>query len=83
MSDFFAFRLQSLARLAARAGSCKETDHNVEALERWRDDICEQVRQYEKAGVTTMAALLFTEPTVGETLETMEVFAQQVIPNFR
>ena len=46
------------------------------------DDICEQVRRYEQAGVTTMAALLFTEPTVSETLETMEIFARQVISNF-
>ena len=46
------------------------------------DDICEQVRSYEKAGVTTMAALLFTEPNVNETLETMDVFARQVISNF-
>ena len=46
------------------------------------DDICEQVRRYEQAGVTTLAALLFTEPTVSETLETMEIFARQVISNF-
>ena len=46
------------------------------------DDICEQVRRYEQAGVTTMAALLFTEPTVNETLKTMEIFAQRVISNF-
>jgi len=46
------------------------------------DDICEQIRRYEQAGVTTMAALLFTEPTVNATLETMEIFARQVISNF-
>ncbi len=46
------------------------------------DDICDQVRRYELAGVTTMAALLFTEPTVNETLETMGIFARQVISNF-
>lgn len=46
------------------------------------DDISEQVRKYQQAGVSTVAALLFTEPTVDETLETMEVFAREVIPNF-
>lgn len=46
------------------------------------DDICEQVRSYQQAGVTTMAALLFTEPTVDETLETMQNFSRQVISNF-
>ena len=46
------------------------------------EEICEQVRGYEQAGVTTLAALLFTESTVEGTLEVMETFAQQVIPNF-
>ena len=46
------------------------------------DEVCEQVRSYENAGVTTLAALLFTEPTVDETLETMEIFSRQVISNF-
>ena len=46
------------------------------------DEICEQARAFEQAGVTTLAALLFTESTVEGTLEAMEVFAQRVIPNF-
>ena len=46
------------------------------------DDICEQVRRYQQAGVTTLAALLFTEPTVNETIGTMEIFSRQVISNF-
>ena len=46
------------------------------------DDVCEQVRRYEGAGVTTMAALLFTEPSVNDTLEAMKIFARQVISSF-
>ena len=47
------------------------------------EEICQQVRSYQQAGVTTLAALLFTEPTVDDTLESMETFAKQVIPNFK
>jgi len=47
------------------------------------EEICQQVRSYQQAGVTTLAALLFTEPTVDDTLESMETFAKKVIPNFQ
>ncbi|MBL7258778.1 TIGR03619 family F420-dependent LLM class oxidoreductase [Paractinoplanes lichenicola] len=43
------------------------------------DDIKEQISQYEGAGVTTMAALLFAADSVGETLDMMARFGSEVI----
>ncbi|GLY02706.1 MULTISPECIES: TIGR03619 family F420-dependent LLM class oxidoreductase [Actinoplanes] len=42
-------------------------------------DIIEQVEQYREAGVTTMAALLFAAGSVGETIDMMAGFGQEVI----
>ncbi|MGC1213289.1 MAG: LLM class flavin-dependent oxidoreductase [Micromonospora sp.] len=43
------------------------------------DDIAEQIAEYEKAGVTTLSALLFAANDVPETLDMMAEFAETVI----
>ncbi len=47
------------------------------------DDVGEQVRAYMDAGVQTFAGLLFATDTVGETLEAMERFSEQIIAPLR
>ena len=46
-------------------------------------DILDQVHAYAKAGVTTLCGLLFAANTVGETLEMMADFAENVITPYR
>jgi len=47
------------------------------------DEICERVRAYQRAGVTTLSGLLFVANTVPEMQEAIELFGREVIPNFR
>jgi probable F420-dependent oxidoreductase len=46
-------------------------------------EICERVRTYQRAGVTTLSGLLFVANTVPELQEAIELFGREVIPNFR
>lgn len=46
------------------------------------EQICERIRAYERAGVTTFAGLLFVATTVPEMLESIEMFGREVIPHF-
>ncbi len=46
-------------------------------------EISERIRDYQRAGVTTLAGMLFVANTVSEFRESMELFARDVIPNFR
>lgn len=46
------------------------------------EELCERVRAYEKAGVTTLAGMLFVANTVGEMQEAIELFGRDVISNF-
>jgi probable F420-dependent oxidoreductase len=43
------------------------------------DDIARQIAEYEEAGVNTMAALLFAADSVGETIDMMAQFGEEVI----
>jgi probable F420-dependent oxidoreductase len=47
------------------------------------EEICERIRAYQRVGVTTLAAILFTVNTVAEMHESMELFGREVIPNFK
>jgi probable F420-dependent oxidoreductase len=46
-------------------------------------EICERVRAYERAGVTTLSGLLFVASSVAEMQEAIELFGREVVPNFR
>lgn len=46
-------------------------------------EISERLRVYERAGVTTLAGMLFVASTLGEFRESMELFGREVIPGFR
>jgi probable F420-dependent oxidoreductase len=46
-------------------------------------DISDRIRAYQRAGVTTLAGMLFVAGTLDEFRESMELFAREVIPNFR
>jgi hypothetical protein len=41
--------------------------------------VVEQITAYERAGVTTMAGLLFAANTVAETVDAMTEFSESVI----
>jgi len=58
----------------------KQADYQDRNLIGTADGVAEQIAAYRDAGVTTMAALLFTCDTVPETIEAMEEFANDVIP---
>lgn len=45
--------------------------------------ICERIRVYARAGVTTCSGMLFVASTVPEMQEAIELFGREVIPNFR
>jgi alkanesulfonate monooxygenase SsuD/methylene tetrahydromethanopterin reductase-like flavin-dependent oxidoreductase (luciferase family) len=46
-------------------------------------EISERVRTYQRAGVTTCSGMLFVANTVTEMREAIELFGQEVLPNFR
>jgi alkanesulfonate monooxygenase SsuD/methylene tetrahydromethanopterin reductase-like flavin-dependent oxidoreductase (luciferase family) len=46
-------------------------------------EISERIRDYERVGVTTLAGLLFVAGSVAEMQEAIELFGQEVLPNFR
>ena len=46
------------------------------------EEICERIRIYVEAGVTTLAGMLFVANSVPEMQEAIELFGQTVIPNF-
>jgi alkanesulfonate monooxygenase SsuD/methylene tetrahydromethanopterin reductase-like flavin-dependent oxidoreductase (luciferase family) len=46
-------------------------------------EICERIRVYQQAGVTTLSGLLFVANTVSEMQEAIDLFGREVIPNFR
>ena len=45
--------------------------------------ISERIRTYQRVGVTTFAGMLFVANTVAEMQEAIELFGQEVLPNFR
>jgi probable F420-dependent oxidoreductase len=47
------------------------------------EEICERIRLYERAGVTTCSGLLFVANSVPEMNEAIELFGRAVIPHFR
>jgi probable F420-dependent oxidoreductase len=47
------------------------------------EEICERIRVYREAGVTTFAGLLFAVNSIAEMREAMELFGREVIPNFK
>jgi len=46
------------------------------------EEICERIRVYQQAGVTTCSGLLFVANTVPEMHEAIDLFGREVIPNF-
>ena len=46
-------------------------------------EICERIRVYQQAGVTTLSGLLFVANTVPEMQEAIDLFGREVIPHFR
>ncbi len=47
------------------------------------DAICQRIRAYQAAGVTTLAGMLFVANTVTEMQDAIELFGREVLPNFR
>lgn len=47
------------------------------------EEICERIRVYERAGVTTFAGMIFVANTVPEMREAIELFGRDVLPGFR
>jgi probable F420-dependent oxidoreductase len=47
------------------------------------EEICERIRVYQQAGVTTFAGLLFVAGTVAEMQDAIELFGREVLPSFR
>src|SRR5436190_20204373 len=45
-------------------------------------ELCERIRVYQQAGVTTLSGLLFVANTVPEMQEAIDLFGREVIPNF-
>src|SRR5882724_7764757 len=46
-------------------------------------EICERIRVYQQAGVTTLSGLLFVANSVPEMQEAIDLFGREVIPNFK
>ena len=46
-------------------------------------EISERIRVYERVGVTTLSGMLFVAGSVAEMQEAIELFGQEVLPNFR
>jgi probable F420-dependent oxidoreductase len=46
------------------------------------EEICERIRIYVEAGVTTLSGMLFVASSVPEMQEAIELFGREVIPNF-
>ncbi|HET9923076.1 MAG TPA: hypothetical protein VFS98_03065, partial [Methylomirabilota bacterium] len=46
-------------------------------------EIAERIQVYERAGVTTLSGMLFVAGSVPEMHEAIELFGQEVLPNFR
>lgn len=46
-------------------------------------EICERIRIYAQAGVTTFSGMLFVANSVPEMQEAIELFGREVIPNFK
>jgi probable F420-dependent oxidoreductase len=46
-------------------------------------EICERIRLYQAAGVTTFSGMLFVASSVPEMQEAIELFGREVLPNFR
>ena len=47
------------------------------------EEICERIRVYAEAGVTTLSGLLFVANSVPEMQEAIELFGREVISNFK
>jgi alkanesulfonate monooxygenase SsuD/methylene tetrahydromethanopterin reductase-like flavin-dependent oxidoreductase (luciferase family) len=47
------------------------------------EQICERIRVYQRAGVTTLSGMLFVAGSVAEMHEAIELFGREVIPNFK
>ncbi len=47
------------------------------------EEICERVRVYQRAGVTTLSGMLFVAGSVAEMREAIELFGREVLPSFR
>jgi alkanesulfonate monooxygenase SsuD/methylene tetrahydromethanopterin reductase-like flavin-dependent oxidoreductase (luciferase family) len=47
------------------------------------EEICERLRVYAAAGVTTCSGMLFVASSVDEMQEAIELFGREVLPNFR
>jgi len=47
------------------------------------EEICERIRLYQQAGVTTLSGMLFVATTVPEMQEAIELFGREVIPHFK
>jgi len=81
------FRTSQLARHleSLRATTLREQTggHEQRNLIGSPDAICERIRAYQKAGVRTLAGMLFVANTVTEMHERIELFGREVLPNFR
>jgi len=47
------------------------------------DEICERIRVYARAGVTTLSGMLFVAGSVPEMQEAIELFGREVVPHFK
>jgi probable F420-dependent oxidoreductase len=72
--------LESLKRSTLREQQTGGFEHR--ALIGSPAEICERIRVYQEAGVTTCSGLLFVANSVPEMQEAIELFGREVIPNF-
>ncbi|HYB43030.1 MAG TPA: TIGR03619 family F420-dependent LLM class oxidoreductase, partial [Candidatus Methylomirabilis sp.] len=47
------------------------------------EEICERIRVYQRAGVTTFSGMLFVARSVAEMHEAIELFGREVLPSFK
>ncbi len=47
------------------------------------EEICERIRVYQEAGVTTLSGMLFVANAVAEMQEAIELFGREVLPHFK
>jgi probable F420-dependent oxidoreductase len=71
--------LESLKRSTLRA---QEGGFEERSLIGSPDEICERIRAYQEAGVTTFSGLLFVANAVPEMQDAIELFGREVLPNF-
>ena len=72
--------LQSLGRTTLREQTGGFEQRNLIGSP---EEICERIRMYQEAGVTTFSGMLFVANSVPEMHEAIELFGREVLPHFK